>query len=279
MDRSQAAAMGEICRQLDGLPLALELAAAQLKYESPQQLLVHLKRRFEVLVGGPRDLPTRQQTMRDCIAWSYDLLSPDEQDIFCRLAVFVGGCAVDTIEEIVRHDETPRVDLRTTLRSLVDQSVLVVDWTDREQARVTMLETIGRELGDQLLVLTVIPGLGQATLARGDIPAAIALFREGIDLCHEQGVTYMLGSLVYGLGMAFQLQGDLDLARAHLNESVTLFKAHGERVSIGSALRALGGIALTQRKFEDARMWFQDGLQAALAPACLEPPGVDTLRR
>jgi len=125
-------------------------------------------------------------------------------------------------------------------------------------------QAIGRELGDQLLVLTVIPGLGQATLARGDIAAAIALFREGIDLCHEQGVTYMLGSLVYGLGMAFQLQGDLDLARAHLNESVTLFKAHGERVSIGSALRALGGIALTQRKFEDARMWFQDGLQAAL---------------
>lgn len=418
MDRSQAGAMGEICRQLDGLPLALELAAAQLKYESPQQLLVHLKRRFEVLVGGPRDLPTRQQTMRDCIAWSYDLLSPEEQDIFCRLAVFVGGCAVDTIEEIVRHDETPRVDLRTTLRSLVDQSVLVVDWTDGEHARFTMLETIreyalerleergeidrasaayaryyltlaedgwqqlfrageatflrrlvaerdnlravlewalehdielglkmggallrffnldghyqdwrrlieqalaaggdtalpvrgqalvtagwmalqqgditaalgryqeaqaiGRELGDQLLVLTVIPGLGQATLARGDIPAAIALFREGIDLCHEQGVTYMLGSLVYGLGMAYQLQDDLDLARTHLNESVTLFKAHGERVSIGSALRALGGIALTQRKFEDVRMWFQDGLRAALAPACLEPPGVDTLRR
>lgn len=142
IDRSQAAAVGEICRQLDGLPLAIELAAAQLKYESPQQLLSRLERRFDVLVGGPRDLPARQQTMRDCIAWSYDLLSREEQDIFRRLAVFVGGCTADTIEEIVRYGETPRVDIRATVRSLLDQSVLVADWIDEEQARFTMLETI-----------------------------------------------------------------------------------------------------------------------------------------
>jgi predicted ATPase/DNA-binding XRE family transcriptional regulator len=134
--------VAEICRQLDGLPLAIELAAARLKYEPPQQLLARLKRRFEVLLGGPRDVPARQRTMRDCVAWSFSLLTAEELDVMCLLGVFVGGCSVDAVEEILRSCGIPSANVERTLRSLVDKSLLVTEWADGEVPRFTMLETI-----------------------------------------------------------------------------------------------------------------------------------------
>lgn len=149
-DDNDAAAVAAICRHLDGLPLAIELAAAQVKYESPRQLLGRLQRRFEVLVGGPRDMPDRQQTMRACIAWSYDLLSPEEQATLCRMAVFAGGCTVAAIENVTRRAGLPRIDVVSTVHSLVDKSLLVGDRADGERARFTMLETIREYLLERL---------------------------------------------------------------------------------------------------------------------------------
>jgi predicted ATPase len=95
-----AAAIVDICRRLDGLPLAIELAAARLRLFSPQALLSRLGRRLSLLTGGARDLPARQQTLRNTIEWSYDLLEEPEQRLFRRLSVFVGGCTLEAAEAV-----------------------------------------------------------------------------------------------------------------------------------------------------------------------------------
>jgi predicted ATPase len=121
----------EICRRLDCLPLALELAAARLKALSAQELLRRLDRRLPILTGGPRDAPERHRTLRATIAWSYELLSADERRAFARLAVFAGGCTLEAAEEVCDAD-------LEAVAALVDKSLL-----RREEDRYSMLETIG----------------------------------------------------------------------------------------------------------------------------------------
>ena len=156
---SNAPAIVEICTRLDGLPLAIEQAAARSKLFPPQGLLARLRSRLTLLTGGTRDVPARQQTLRNTIDWSYQLLSPAEQTLFQRLAVFVGGCTLDAAEAIcadeeLRSDEhgwkiavpasviDPLSSVLDLLASLVDQSLLrQVPGIDGEP-RFLMLETI-----------------------------------------------------------------------------------------------------------------------------------------
>jgi predicted ATPase/class 3 adenylate cyclase len=125
-----APAVAEICRRLDGLPLAIELAAARAKVLSPTALLERLDRRLSVLTGGGRDVPNRQRTLRDTIAWSYELLEATEQKIFSRLAVFVGGFTLDAAEGVCDAD-------LDTVTSLVEKNLV-----RQGEDRFRMLETI-----------------------------------------------------------------------------------------------------------------------------------------
>ena len=147
---TNAAIVVRICRRLGGLPLAIELAAARDKLFSPQALLERLDRRLQLLTVGARDLPKRQQTLRDAVAWSYDLLIPGEQALFCRLAVFAGGCTLEAVEAVCgsRADEQVASSVLETVATLVDNSLLVVSRSESstcqedEESRFTMLETI-----------------------------------------------------------------------------------------------------------------------------------------
>ncbi len=100
LDATNQATVAAICARLDGLPLAIELAATRLRYLSPAALLARIDDRLTLLGGGARDLPDRQRTLRDAIAWSHDLLSPEEQTVFRRLAVFAGGFTLEGAEAV-----------------------------------------------------------------------------------------------------------------------------------------------------------------------------------
>jgi predicted ATPase/transcriptional regulator with XRE-family HTH domain len=136
----------EICRRLDGVPLAIELAAARIRVLPPAALLARLERRLPLLTGGARDLPARQQTMRDAIAWSVDLLDPDEKSVFRRLAVFVNGCTLEAAEAVVSEGASVLAGIEV----LVASNLLRLQDGLGGEPRFLWLETI-REYAWELL--------------------------------------------------------------------------------------------------------------------------------
>jgi non-specific serine/threonine protein kinase len=147
LSAATAPVVAEICHRLDGLPLALELAAPRVKLLPPATLLARLGARLPLLTGGPRDAPERQRTSRDAIAWSHDLLTPQERQLFRRLAVFVGGWTLPAAEAVVNLDE--ELDVLSGLASLVDKSLVRLDERHAEP-RYGMLETVREFAVDRL---------------------------------------------------------------------------------------------------------------------------------
>ena len=146
LNESNAGIIADICTRLDGLPLAIELAATRMRLLSPQQLLARLEQRLQVLTGGSRYLPTRQQTLRSTIQWSYDLLNVEEQRLFRRLAIFVGGCSIEAVESIcesITHTigEEPMNVLDACI-SLLDKQLIQQRQQFDGDSRLYMLETI-----------------------------------------------------------------------------------------------------------------------------------------
>jgi len=141
-----ARAVSEICLRLDGVPLAIELAAARINVLTPTALLDRLTHQLDVLVGGGRHLPSRHQTMSNAVAWSYDLLPEAEQRLFRRLSVFVGGFSLDAAEAMGGFEEDVDVPVLDLVASLVDHSLIRQIGGVRDETRFTMLEPI-REFG------------------------------------------------------------------------------------------------------------------------------------
>ena len=137
-----APAIREICSRLDGLPLAIELAAARTKVLSPSAILDRLQSRLQLLTGGAVDLPERQQTLRKTIDWSHDLLNEPERRLFRRLSVFVGGCGLEAAEAVCNTRRDLGIDLFHGLSSLVDQNLIQRADAVGGEPRFAMLETV-----------------------------------------------------------------------------------------------------------------------------------------
>ena len=231
-------AVSEICRRLDDLPLALELAAARVKALTSSQILERLERRLPLLTGGSLDAPERQRTLRATIEWSYELLSVDEQRLLGRLAVFRGGCSLEAAEDVVEAD-------LDTLQSLVDKSLLRFT-----TGRYWMLETIREYAADMLgeaselerrhaeyylaLALGAEPELAGAAQADwlDRLDADHDNFRAALDWSLEAGEGELGLRMAHALSRLWQVRGHFLEGKAYVSKLLALDQP--------SELRALG---------------------------------------
>jgi predicted ATPase/DNA-binding winged helix-turn-helix (wHTH) protein len=142
VNAENATAVAEICTRVDGLPLAIELAAARVKMLPPRAMLARLQSRLQLLTAGPRDVPQRQQTLRNTIDWSYDLLQPAEQKLLRRLGVFLGGCTLEAAEAVCDTRADLGAGIFDLMASLVDKSLIRQTDNGNDEPRFAMLETI-----------------------------------------------------------------------------------------------------------------------------------------
>jgi predicted ATPase len=162
LDAASAPGVAAICRRLDGMPLAIELAAARVGLLRPEALLQRLGHRLQLLTSGPADLPERQQTLRATLAWSHDLLGRPEQMLFRRLAVFVGGWTLEAAESVCAGADLPPQEVLERLGVLVDNSLVHPLDRAASEPRFAMLETV-REFAQELLIAS---GEAEAVRAR-----------------------------------------------------------------------------------------------------------------
>jgi len=229
---ANAPAVAELCVRLDGLPLAIELAAARMKVLTPQALLVRLEHRLDLLTGGARDLPSRQQTLRATIDWILNLLSADEQALFMRLAVFHGGCSLGAAEAVCGRE------ILDGLTTLVDDNLVRQETQSDGEPRYTMLETI------RVAALERLEASGEADELRRRHAAYFASVDEREVVDHRFGEPDWL-----------VLESDLDNFRAALDELVAC-DDRASLVRLVFALRSLwwirGYISEGARRSEQA---------------------------
>ena len=162
LDEDNARAVAEICVRLDGLPLAIKLAAARIKLLPPQAMLVRLNRRLDVLTSGARDAPGRQKTLRGTLQWSHELLDETERVVFRRLGAFVGSYSLEAAELVCFSSEESDGEILEALESLIDKSLLRTEEEIGGEPRFSMLETIREYAAEQL----VASGKDEAVRAR-----------------------------------------------------------------------------------------------------------------
>jgi predicted ATPase/class 3 adenylate cyclase len=277
-----APAVAEITARLDGLPLAIELAAARIKLLPPQAMLARLQRRLSLLSGGSRDLPVRQQTLRDAIAWSCDLLEEYGKRLMARFSVFVGGCTLEEAEAVCGPASELGRDVLDGLAALADHSLLRHEDVGGEP-RFSMLETIRdfaaerleaageaarirRRHADVFLALAerAAPHLhGQAATTWLDrLEREHDNLRAAITWAIEQGEIEIALRLGTALWRFWQMRGHVDEARTRLDTVLRLPDA-ARSPTYAAAVEAAGGIAYWQGDFDGARAYYETQLAVA----------------
>ena len=282
-----APAVAGICERVDGLPLAIELAAARVKLFNPQALLARLESSLAVLGTGSRDLPDRQQTLTGAIAWSYDMLDEPQRRLFARFSVFARGAGLDEAEAVCGPGTELGVDVLTGLDALAEQS-LVRRQPDFDEPRLLMLQVIREYALDRL------QKSGEADVIRDRHAAAFQALAERaaprlfgaeqkqwldrLELDHDNfraafdwAIGHGEASRALGLGAAiwrfWQMRGHLREARARLDQVLAMPNAAAATAARGAALEAAGGIAYWQGDMPAAQAYYDEALSIARSGA------------
>jgi predicted ATPase/class 3 adenylate cyclase len=284
LTEANVAAVAELCLRLEGLPLAIELAASRVKLLSPQAMLERLEHRLELLTGGPVDLPARQRTLREAIAWSHDLLEDDERVVLRRLSVFAGGWTLDAGEDVANPGGMPGRDVFEVLSSLVDKSLVRRVPAAEGEIRFGMLGVI-REFGvEQLhsegetgatanrhaLHFLAVAEAAEPHLRRLDQKRWLdrlelehdnlrAALRGAIDAGHADVALRLVGAL----WRFWHLHGHLAEGRRWAEEALALPASSARSLQRAKALTALGGVAYWQEDLPATRRAYEEALAIA----------------
>jgi predicted ATPase len=289
LDEVTAPIVAEICRRLDGLPLAIELAAARVKVLSPAGILQRLERRLDLLKGGARDLPSRHHALREAIGWSYGLLEPGEKQLLRRLAVFAGGFTLEAAERVAAGDSAG--DVLDGLTSLVENNLLQRDPAADADPRYRMLETIRefsleclRASGDEAptrrahlehalaAVERVRPRLAGPQQGGGldELERDHDNLRAAYEWAIGSGDAEAAAQLAAGLWRFWLMRGHLREGRDRLSRVLAVLEPSApQRVPL---LAAAGSLAHNLGDYAEARAWHQQAVD--LARAAGDQPGV-----
>jgi len=280
LEANTAEAIGAICRRLDGLPLAIELAAARAGVLGPDMLLRRLQRRLPLLTGGAADLPERQHTLRQTLAWSQDLLGPAEQVLFRRLAVFAGGWTLAAAEGVCAGTQMLAEDVLEPLQALVEHSLVQLATTP-DGPRFGLLETVREYAGEQLEMrgeaesvhqrhfewyLALAESESSELLSPGHI-AALARdhdnLRVALGWCLASGEAEKCLRLAVGIYPLWYARGLYSEGRASLGAALALDAAGPVSSLRARALAWDGNLAYVQGDFAAAEARLQQSLEVA----------------
>ena len=281
LDGSTADAVARICERLDGLPLAIELAAARVRLLTPTQILERLDRALPVLRGGGRDRPERQQTLHGAIAWSHDLLDDAERAVFRRLAVFRAGSTFEEAERVCGGGEVPKADVLDVVGSLVDKSLVRLVRGD-DEPRVQLLYVIREFAIERLeesgearevnrrhaeafldLVRDVAPKLfgGEQPMWLDRLEREHDNLRGALTWATRERETTLALRLIATSWRFWQMRGHLSEARERAGEVLAVPDVTEYPEDLAAALEAAGGIAYWMGEWAEGRDRYDGSLE------------------
>lgn len=280
LDDSSPAAIAAICVHLDGLPLAIELAAVRTKLYAPATLLVRLSSRLSVLTDGPHDLAARQKTLRDTLTWSYDLLNAEEQILFARLGIFSGGCTLSSAQAVCGNNLN--LDITTGLESLLNKSLLRQEKGPDGELRFVLLETMREyaleklaESGETEAIhrqhvrhfLAIAEQAAPALYGPQQMQWLLRLEAEHDNLRAALGWSLSAGStaqatfrFISSLARFWELRGHISEGRAWLSQALRLEDAGIPTKARADALRGTGDLAYRQSDYAAAQALYDEAL-------------------